>query len=356
MEALQEAGLASYMVWPAILFCLSQSAMFSGLNLAFFSVSRLRLEVDAANGNAAAKKVLLLRSDANFVLTTVLWGNVGINVLLTLLSNSVMVGVGAFLFSTVAITIGGEILPQAYFSRHALRMVSILSPIFRVYQILLYVIAKPSAIVLDLWLGKEGIQYWSERDLRQLIHRHIDSAESDIDVVEGMGALNFLAIDDVSVSQEGEIVDVDSIVSLTVREGRPVFFPDNIAPGEGQQRFVQRVTATPHRWVILADENNTPLWALEADAYLRAVHCAANGVVDPFAFCHIPIVVTEANTRLGAVICRFKAQVGAQSDAPIKNDIILLWSTQKRIITGSDILGRLLKGIGLYSAIRQHRR
>ena len=30
-------------VWIGILFCVSQSAMFSGLNLAFFGVSRLRL-------------------------------------------------------------------------------------------------------------------------------------------------------------------------------------------------------------------------------------------------------------------------------------------------------------------------
>ena len=79
-------------VWIGIAFCLSQSAMFSGLNLAFFSLTRLRLEIEASQ-NKSAEKVLAMREDSNFLLTTILWGNVGINVLLTLLSDSVLAGV-----------------------------------------------------------------------------------------------------------------------------------------------------------------------------------------------------------------------------------------------------------------------
>ena len=101
--------------WIGILICLSQSAMFSGMNLAAFSISRLRLEVQVSAGNKLSKKVLQLREDSNFLLTTILWGNVGINVLLTLLSDSVMSGVLAFGFSTLLITLVGEIIPQAYF-------------------------------------------------------------------------------------------------------------------------------------------------------------------------------------------------------------------------------------------------
>ena len=148
------------LVWVGILFCISQSAMFSGLNLAFFSVSRLRLEVEKTQGNSAAIKVLKLREDANFLLTTILLGNVGINVLLTLLSNQVLAGVGAFLFSTVFITVLGEITPQAYFSRHALKTASFLSPVLRFYQIILYPFAKPTALILDQWLGKEGVHFY----------------------------------------------------------------------------------------------------------------------------------------------------------------------------------------------------
>ncbi len=97
METIHNAVVTPYLTWLGILFCLTQSAMFSGLNLAFFTMSRLRLEVEVANGNPAAKKVLALRCDSNALLATVLWGNVGINVLLTLLSNSVMMGLSVFL-------------------------------------------------------------------------------------------------------------------------------------------------------------------------------------------------------------------------------------------------------------------
>ncbi len=80
--------------------------------------------MEAANKNKTAIKVLSLREDSIFLLATILWGNVGINVLLTLLSNSVMAGISAFLFSTVVITFLGEIIPQTYFSKNALKMAS----------------------------------------------------------------------------------------------------------------------------------------------------------------------------------------------------------------------------------------
>ncbi len=156
--------------------CISQSAIFSGMNLALFSLSRLRLEIEHSAGNVTAEKVLQLREDSNFLLTTILWGNVGVNVLLTLLSDSVLAGVSAFVFSTVVITFFGEIVPQAYFSRNALKVASILSPVLRLYQFILYPVAKPFALMLDFWLGKEGVHYLREHDLRELIQRHIDFA------------------------------------------------------------------------------------------------------------------------------------------------------------------------------------
>lgn len=103
--------------------------------------------------------VLSTSSSINFLLTTILFGNVGINVLLTLLSNQVLAGLGAFLFSTVFITVLGEVMPQAYFSRHALKTAALLSPVLKLYQILLFPFAKPTGLILDRWLGKEGIHF-----------------------------------------------------------------------------------------------------------------------------------------------------------------------------------------------------
>jgi metal transporter CNNM len=121
--------------WIGIALCIVQAGIFSGLNLAVFSVSRLRLEVEAASGNKDATKLLALRSDSNFTLATIIWGSVATNVLLTLLSNSILAGLGAFLFSTIVITLLGEIIPQAYFSRNALRVAARFVVFLKFYQV-----------------------------------------------------------------------------------------------------------------------------------------------------------------------------------------------------------------------------
>ncbi|MGB5398501.1 MAG: DUF21 domain-containing protein, partial [Gammaproteobacteria bacterium] len=253
-------------VWIGIIFCISQSAMFSGLNLALLGISRLRLEVEATAGNPAAVKVLTLRKDVNFLLTTILWGNVCINVLLTLLSNSVMTGLTAFIFSTVLITFAGEIAPQAYFSRHAMRMGSLLAPLLRLYQFILYPVAKPSALVLDKWLGKEGISYFRERDLHTVIRKHIESDESDVSRLEGIGAMNFLALDDIVVTQEGEYIDPDSVIKLPTENGLPLFPKFE---RDANAEFLRRINSSGKKWVIITDEQDQPCMVMNANAFLR---------------------------------------------------------------------------------------
>jgi len=199
------------LIWIGIVLCISQSAMLSGLNLAFFTISKLELRIEVAKGNKDARRALSLREDTNFLLVTILWGNVTVNVLLALLSGSLLAGITAFFFSTVVITILGKILPQAYFSRNALKAASLLSPVLRFYRILLFPVAKPTALLLDRCVGPEAISYYKEKDIRQLIKLHMASAESDIEKVEGQGAMNFLELDDVPLAAEGEPLDPDSI-------------------------------------------------------------------------------------------------------------------------------------------------
>lgn len=224
--------MMNLMTWLGIVFCISQSACFSGLNLAFFSLSRMRLEIESGQGDKQAGQILSMREDSNFLLTTILWGNVAINVLLTLLSDSILAGISAFLFSTIAITLFGEIGPQAYFSRHAKKMASRLTPLLRFYQWLLYPVAKPCALVLDLWLGKEGLYYMREKDLRAMIRKHIESGTAEVTAVEGVGALNFLAIDDLPASTEGEIISQDSIIRLPMSADRLAIPPIERVPDD----------------------------------------------------------------------------------------------------------------------------
>lgn len=333
--------LETILTWIGIALCITQAGMFSGLNLAMLGMSRLRLEVKARTGNQAAAQLLALRKDTNFLLATIVWGNVAANVLLTLLSDSVLTGVSAFAFSTFLITFGGEILPQAYFSRHVLRIARVLTPLLRCYQVLLYPIAKPTGLMLDAWVGPEGVQYYRERDLREIIRQHAESGETDIDRIEGRGALNFLALDDFKVTQEGEALDPQSILSLPTEEGRPVF-PK--LERSATDPFLQKVQASGMRWIIIRSHDDEPLLALDADDFLRGV-LFGQGALDPMAYCHQPLIVRDENTLLGDVITRLKVWPDHSQDDVIDQDIILVWAKEKRIITGADILGRLLRGI-----------
>ena len=326
-------------VWIGILFCLSQSAMFSGLNLAFFGLSRLELEAEAQTSDRA-RRVLALRKDSNFLLTTILWGNVGINVLLTLLADSVLAGVLAFVFSTVVITFFGEIFPQAYFSRHSVRMASLLGPLLRAYQLLLYPVAKPSALLLDAWLGTETPRFFRERVIREILLKHLEDADSEVDLVEGIGALNFLEIDDLAATEEGEPVDPSSVIALPVQDGH-VRFPDFYRHPDDP--FLKKVEISGRKWVVITDEASAePKLVMDADGFLRSVFFRSERP-DPNRYCHHPVVV-RGSTPLDEVLYRLK-QSKTSRRGVIERDVVLVWEPKPRIITGADLFDRLLHGI-----------
>jgi metal transporter CNNM len=326
--------------WAGIMACLSQCALFSGLNLALFSISRLRLEAAASAGDATAARVLTFRRDANFALATIIWGNVAFSVLLTLLAKSVLAGVSAFIFSTVAITLLGEVLPQGYFARHALRVAGRLTPLLRFYQAVLYPLARPTGWLLDVLVGREGIPWFRENELRSVLHHQASTGQTELDVLEATGAVNFLALDDLPVGEEGEAVDPRSVIRMEFTDGRPAFPEFQRKPDDP---FLARLEAAGKKWAVLVDAAGDPRLVLDVHYFLRAVLFGRS--FDPGAFCHQPVIVRNERTPLGEVLSRLTVHPVDAADDVIDRDIILVWGAHRRIITGSDLLGRLLRGI-----------
>lgn len=326
------------LTWLGIVFCLTQSAMFSGLNLAFFSLGRLHLEAEAEKGCAHALKILLLRTNSNFLLSTILWGNVSVNVALAMLSDSVMTGVVAFLFSTCGITFLGEIIPQAYFSRHALRVGSLLAPVIKLYQIILWPVAKPCALFLDNWIGKEGPMFLTEADFEILLERHLRERLTDIGQAEGRGALNFLKLDDLRISGEGSSVDPTTILDYPELSG---------------SSLVAQVQKTRNKWIIFCDSENRPQTVMNSDEFLRS-YFDEKEKTDPREFCHEPIIVTNSDATLDTVLSSLEVESESHDDRLIDREVILYWGeNSKRIITGPDLLGRLLRGIATKTTVRK---
>ena len=329
------------LTWIGIIACLSQSALLSGLNLGIFTMSRLELEVRSKQGDTRAGRVLGIRERDSFALVTILWSNVAVNVLLALLSGSVLSGILAFLFSTVAITVFAEIIPQSYFSRHALATASAFAPVLRLYQVIFFPVAWPTAWILDRWLGGEGIRFFPERDLRQLIQLHMMAGESDIARVEGQGALNFLAIDDVPLDEEGEPIDEDSIIQIPFAEGHPVF--PRIRP-EVDDEFLRKVNASGKSWIVLVDHDHEPKLLLRSDDFIREA-LFRPGRFDPARHCRPPVLVRERGRTLGQLLPLLRVVPGIGASERIANTAILLWGERPRILTDTDIMERLLRGI-----------
>ncbi len=87
-----------------------------------------------------------------------------------------------------------------------------------------------------------------------------------------------------------------------------------------------------------------PRLVLDADAFLRDVMLGEvkRGIE---YYCHRPIVVTDPATKLGEVLPRLRVDRMHAGDDVIDHDLVLVWGDHRRIITGADILGRLLRGI-----------
>ena len=328
-------------LWASVLLCLAQSGIFSGLNLALFGLGRVQLEVEAQAGNSDAATILALRRDANGLLTTILWGNVAVNCLLTVLLDSVLAGVVAFVVSTVGITLFGEIGPQAYFSRNALRVGAALAPHVGFYRVILYPVAKPTALVLDRWLGEEATHWFKEHDLRHLIRSHIDSPEADLGHVEGVGALNFLALDDRPLAEESNAVDPQSVITLP-RGASGLTFP-RVCP-DPQDAFLRAVHASGQKWIILVGPEGEPEWVLEADGFLRSA-LLDGASPEPRRFCHRPILIRDAEATVESALEALHADTRTTPGDLINRDVVLLWGTDRRIVTGADLFGRLLRGV-----------
>lgn len=330
-------------IWVGIVFCISQSATMSGLNISLFSLSRLRLEVAAENGDNFAKRVLELRRDSNYTLATILLGNVSINVLLTLLVDSVLIGVASFLFSTLVITVVGEIFPQAYFTRHALRIGAALAPVLKVYKIILFPISKPTGMILDRLVGEEAIPWFREDELRNVLRHHARESETELSSVEATGAVNFLKLDDIPISKEGEVIEPLSILELSFDKGKPVFpgFEPNT-----EDDFLKRVATSGKKWIILTDQSSgQPRMVLNAPLFLRN-RLFKDDNFNPLEACHKPLIVSDPGSRLGSTLGKLTVEKEKQGDDVIDKDIILFWTNEeRRIITGSDILGYLMRNI-----------
>eukprot|EP01063_Lacrimia_lanifica_P007568 TRINITY_DN1484_c0_g1_i2.p1 TRINITY_DN1484_c0_g1~~TRINITY_DN1484_c0_g1_i2.p1 ORF type:complete len:603 (+),score=253.12 TRINITY_DN1484_c0_g1_i2:55-1863(+) len=164
-----------------ILLCLS--GVFSGLTLGLLGLDGMALKAIADSGTGKAKEYALtimpVRKDGNLLLCTLLLGNVMVNVMIPILLADLTGGMFGFIFSTVFIVIFGEIVPQATCSKHALRIGAAAVPLVRFFIFILFVLAKPIALILDRVLGQDMGQVFDKDELKNLLWQHLHEDKLD---------------------------------------------------------------------------------------------------------------------------------------------------------------------------------
>ncbi len=333
-------------IWLGIIFCALNAAIFSGLNLAIFRLPHLKLKVLAKQKNKNAINILKLREQPNFLLSTILWANVSYNVLLTILTNSIMTGLVSFFFSTIVLTLVGEILPQSFFSKHALKIGGFFVPMLKFYEVLLYPIAKPTAIAINYFVGEQCPEYYTENDLIDLIKEHINLENSDITSIEALGAIHFLELDDRKIKNVGTKIHKSSLVELDFKNNKipAIKFEKN-----SEDTFLKKLHKTKMERCILVDKKGIPQYVFDVDGFFRDLFMGSqkkSKKINFKDFCHKPCIIKKENLLVGDVLHAFTFSSQKPSEI-LEHQVVLLWTkNHKRILTSDDIVHLLMQEIG----------
>lgn len=165
--------LPLYAVIVFYLVLLSLSAMFSGLNLGLMSLDLSELKLLIKSGTKKekyyAKKIYPLRKRGNFLLCTILLGNVLVNSTSTLILGSYLDGIFAAMGSTMFIVIFGEIIPQAVCSRYGLAVGTYTRYVTYFFMLLTSPMSFTLGLILDRVLGKEIASTYSRDKVREMM-------------------------------------------------------------------------------------------------------------------------------------------------------------------------------------------
>ncbi|KAH9162578.1 hypothetical protein LEN26_000906 [Aphanomyces euteiches] len=188
----------------AVILLVVLAAIFSGLTLGYMSLDKIGLQIVIEAGDEPhateqekkngrdAKKILKIRNDGHLLLTTLLFGNVGVNTILSIVMADMTSGVAGFLITTVLLVIFGELIPQALCSRHALAIGAKSIPVVWFFIILFYVFAKPIALCLDWMIGHDIGTIFTKRELGKMLEIHVRQNMLDSDETDIMkGAMHF---------------------------------------------------------------------------------------------------------------------------------------------------------------------
>merc|ERR1719357_2104204 len=196
-------------IWLMIILCcvlLCLSGLFSGLNLGLMSLDQTELKIVMNTGTDQEKRyandILPVRSLGNFLLCSILLGNVLVNNTLTIFLDTLTGGGGtvAVIGATLGIVVFGEIIPQAICSRHGLAVGARTLMLTKFFMAVTSPLSFPISKILDCILGSEiGTVYNRERlvELLKVTDQYTDFEKDEVKMVTGALVLKQKTVKDV---------------------------------------------------------------------------------------------------------------------------------------------------------------
>ncbi|XP_026787102.3 metal transporter CNNM4 isoform X2 [Pangasianodon hypophthalmus] len=190
-----------------ILICclLVLSGMFSGLNLGLMALDPMELRIVQSCGTDKekkyARKIEPIRREGNYLLCSLLLGNVLVNTTLTILLDDLIgSGIGAVIASTIGIVIFGEIVPQALCSRHGLAVGANTILLTKFFMLVTFPLSYPISKLLDCILGQEiGTVYNREKlvEMLKVTEPYNDLVKEELNMIQGALELRTKTVEDV---------------------------------------------------------------------------------------------------------------------------------------------------------------
>ncbi|XP_048003920.1 unextended protein-like [Leguminivora glycinivorella] len=207
--AIHQKLLPLWVSLTLILICLTFSALFSGLNLGLMSLDRTELKIISNTGTEQERKyaraIMPVRDHGNYLLCSILLGNVAVNSTFTILLDELTSGLFAVIFSTLAIVLLGEITPQAICSRHGLMVGAKSIVITKGVMALTAPLAFPVSKILDYLLGEEIGNVYNRERLKELVKvttEMNDLDKDEVNIISGALELRKKTVSDVMTKLE----------------------------------------------------------------------------------------------------------------------------------------------------------
>uniref|UniRef100_A0A8C5EFC5 Metal transporter n=1 Tax=Gouania willdenowi TaxID=441366 RepID=A0A8C5EFC5_GOUWI len=199
------------------------SGMFSGLNLGLMALDPMELRIVQSCGTDKekkyARKIEPIRSKGNYLLCSLLLGNVLVNTTLTILLDDLIgSGLGAVVASTIGIVIFGEIVPQALCSRHGLAVGANTIVVTKFFMFLTFPVSFPVSKLLDVLLGQEiGTVYNREKlvGMLKVTEPYNDLVKEELNMIQGALELRTKTVEDV-MTQLGNcfMIQADAVLDF----------------------------------------------------------------------------------------------------------------------------------------------